>query len=72
MTYQNDSFIVEQFYENVYQRSETVSDNTCPECEGECQTQYCITCGKHEKECECDTPDLITEDCDKCHGRGEI
>lgn len=68
----NDAFIAESYYDSMYERSETVSDCTCPECKGATETEYCINCGLHHEECECDTPDLITETCEKCFGRGEV
>lgn len=67
MTYQNDSFIAEHWNDQLFDRSEDIGeDPICQECKGEGQTEYCITCGNHESDCECDEPDLITEECDKC------
>ena len=70
--YNNDSYSAEQAYENLYGRIENVGDTTCPECKGIGQTQYCIDCGLHHEECDCDKPDLIDEVCEKCHGTCEI
>ena len=72
MSYQNDQFVPEQYYDQMYERSEKVDDTTCPECKGIGQTQYCIDCGLHHEECDCHKPDLINEVCEKCFGRGEV
>ena len=68
----NDSYTAEKYYDNLYERSEDASDCTCPECLGEGETNYCMNCGLHYDECKCDEPDLITEKCERCFGRGEI
>lgn len=76
MTYQNDSFIVEQFYENVYQRSETVETKTCPTCDGSGREFYSNCCGETiingictdcKKPCHEDS-----EPCGTCQGEGEV
>lgn len=63
---------IEQYYDNLYERSESVSDNTCPECKGNAVTEYCMNCGLHHEECECEESDLLTETCEKCFGWGEV
>lgn len=65
----NYSYASEKAYDNLHERYEDIGeDPICSECKGENQTQYCITCGLHHEECECDEPDLITEECEKCMG----
>lgn len=66
--YSNDSFKAERFYDDMYERHEDASDCTCQECKGSTETEYCMNCGLHHEECECDKPDLITETCEKCMG----
>lgn len=70
--YSNDSYIAEEFYNRAYDRQEDAGDCTCPECKGKTETEYCINCGLHHEECECDTPDLIIDTCEKCFGTGEV
>lgn len=63
----NHSYANEQGWESIFDRSEDIGeDPICPECKNEGQTEYCLTCGNHHEACECDDPDLITEECEAC------
>lgn len=78
--YYNDSFAAEKFYDNMYndmhERSETVSTETCPDCNGEGKEYYSACCGAPiiKDICtDCKQPcEEESETCCTCNGEGEI
>lgn len=74
----NDSYIVENGWDQLYERSETISQpKDCPECiNGEIVFSSC--CGANIEDGVCQDPacgfecEEVVEDCSTCNGEGEI
>ena len=73
---QNDSYTVEKYYDDLYERPESVSQKECPHCEGTGKEILSECCGAIiiDDKCsdcknECST---ISEDCEECNGEGVV
>lgn len=70
------NIIPDSYYDQLYERNESISSNECPTCGGECHTWYSNCCGAtiHDSNCT-DCGELcipVKEICDDCKGEGVV
>lgn len=80
MTHFNPNYDFSAYYDQVYERSETVRDETetCHTCKGEGREYYSSCCGAEVidgicQDIDCLKPcDTESEECGECKGEGEV
>lgn len=72
----NDSFIVEKYYDDLYERSENISQRECPECSGSGFEYYSDCCGSEISDGKCtdcnNKCEIVSGVCRHCEGEGMI